>query len=83
MGSPVSAGDILDLTKIIVETCKKFYYAADKMDELERDVYFVRTIMKDLESDHNQLEYLRKDPNGKELCELLSLTELYLKMTDF
>ena len=67
MALPVSPGEILELTKVIIKTYKKFRYAADEMDQLEREVRIVENLMKSMEDPKTQIEYLQKNPNGREL----------------
>ena len=67
MALPISPGEILELTQIIIKTYKKFRYASDEMDQLGRKVRVVGALMKDLDSPDNQIEYLQKNPYGREL----------------
>ena len=67
MALPISPGEILELTQIIIKTYKKFRYASDEMDQLGRKVRVVGALMKGLDSPDNQIEYLQKNPNGREL----------------
>ena len=67
MGSPVSPGEIIDLTKEIIKIYKKFRYASEEMDQLERKVRLVRVLMDDMQAKDNQIEHLQKSANGREL----------------
>ena len=67
MASPVSAGEILELTKEIIKVHRKFRYASDEMDELGRKVRLVKVLMDNMQGKDNQLEHLRKSPNGRQL----------------
>ena len=66
MGSPISPGEVLELTKSIYHLYKKFRDAPEEMHQARRQILFVQTLMEDLESPDNQLDYL-KSPKGEKL----------------
>ena len=66
MGSPISPGEILELTKGIYHLYKKFHDAPEEMQQAKTQIVFVQTLMEHMESPDGQLDYL-KSSKGKKL----------------